>query len=447
MKMKSFLIASSLFLFALTSIHAQDSVADSLRQLLTGTKDDTSRVLILAKLSSAYIYSEPDSAMKFAHEGLRLAQKIKYFMGEAWCLNAIGATLMVTGNYPKALETYHEALKLRELINDSAGIAASMTNIGIIYAQQGDYRQALQYLFKAKEIDEALQDERNITSDLLNIGEAYNKMNRIDSALLFTQRAYEMALQHKVEDKMGTVLNNLGNIHSKMANNNLALEFYRLGISFSITRGNKNVLGESYFGIAEIYKKSAQGDSAIYFAKKALITGQESSDPIIVSDAGMLLADLYETANANDSAFHYFKIAVAAKDSVFSEEKVRQVQVLGFNERLRQQEIAEEKARAAKARMDNLQYTGIALFILTFFILLLILSARKVKPGVIEFFGLLGLLLVFEFISVLLDPVIGKFTHHTPVFILLISVAVASLLVPIHHYLTRVVKEKLGRRT
>lgn len=109
---------------------------------------------------------------------------------------------------------------------------------------------------------------------------------------------------------------------------------------------------------------------------------QETSDPLIVIDAGKLLSQLFESTGQLDSAFRYHKIAVAAKDSVFSEEKVRQVQILRFNEQLRQQEIAEEKARREKDRLNNLQYIGIALFILTFFIILLILRAKKNQAGV-----------------------------------------------------------------
>jgi hypothetical protein len=61
--------------------------------------------------------------------------------------------------------------------------------------------------------------------------------------------------------------------------------------------------------------------------------------------------------------------------------------------------------------------------------------------------GILGLLLLFEFISLLLHPYIEKLTNETPVFMVLLLVAIASILVPMHHRLERWMKGKLASTT
>ncbi|MEY3151699.1 MAG: hypothetical protein RLZZ333_296, partial [Bacteroidota bacterium] len=53
----------------------------------------------------------------------------------------------------------------------------------------------------------------------------------------------------------------------------------------------------------------------------------------------------------------------------------------------------------------------------------------------IKFLGALSLLLVFEFINLLLHPLISDITHHSPILMLVISVAIASLIIPAHHQL------------
>ena len=63
-----------------------------------------------------------------------------------------------------------------------------------------------------------------------------------------------------------------------------------------------------------------------------------------------------------------------------------------------------------------------------------------------EFMGMLGVLMLFEFIALLIHPYIEKWTHHNPVLMLLILVAVASLLVPLHHKMGHRVKEELANR-
>jgi hypothetical protein len=53
------------------------------------------------------------------------------------------------------------------------------------------------------------------------------------------------------------------------------------------------------------------------------------------------------------------------------------------------------------------------------------------------------LLIVFEFIDLLLHPVIGNLTHHSPLLMLAAMVRIAALIIPIHHRLEKFVTYKL----
>lgn len=91
-----------------------------------------------------------------------------------------------------------------------------------------------------------------------------------------------------------------------------------------------------------------------------------------------------------------------------------------------------------------MQMMGIGAFIPLFFGVILFFSKRKAKPRVIEFMGLLGLLILFEFISQPIHPYIDKWTSHTPVLMLMIPVLVAAIIVTLHHKLEHWVKERLA---
>ncbi|RYY70622.1 MAG: hypothetical protein EOO13_06000 [Chitinophagaceae bacterium] len=47
--------------------------------------------------------------------------------------------------------------------------------------------------------------------------------------------------------------------------------------------------------------------------------------------------------------------------------------------------------------------------------------------------GVISLLILFEYLTLLLHPRVVEFTHHTPFYELLIFVGVAALLIPAHH--------------
>ena len=56
------------------------------------------------------------------------------------------------------------------------------------------------------------------------------------------------------------------------------------------------------------------------------------------------------------------------------------------------------------------------------------------------------MLFLFEYLTLLLHPVVQHITHHSPVFEILIFVAIAGLLIPLHHRLEHWMIEKLVRR-
>jgi membrane-associated HD superfamily phosphohydrolase len=139
----------------------------------------------------------------------------------------------------------------------------------------------------------------------------------------------------------------------------------------------------------------------------------------------------------------YLKTAMAAKDSMFSIGKIKQIQILSFNEALRQQEAAEQKRHEAEDRLTNLQLIGIAIFIPVFFLILLFLSKGRTHRKVIEFMSVLSLLLVFEFITLFIHPFVQRISNHLPVLELAILVTLAAVLVPLHHRLTNWLRLKL----
>ena len=57
--------------------------------------------------------------------------------------------------------------------------------------------------------------------------------------------------------------------------------------------------------------------------------------------------------------------------------------------------------------------------------------------------GILGLLIIFEFINLFIHPFLERVTHHSPVLMLLSLVFLASLLIPLHHIMEKWIKEKM----
>jgi hypothetical protein len=163
------------------------------------------------------------------------------------------------------------------------------------------------------------------------------------------------------------------------------------------------------------------------------ILGQEYSNrrvnPSVIIDTSLLAARRFII----HSAFKYSEMYRVANDSLFSAKTIQQTQLMTFEDDLRQQELASNKIKTEEQRKQNIQYALIALGIIIFILLFLSLSRSFITNSkLIEFFGVLALLVVFEFLNLLLHPFLESLTNHTPLLMLLALVCIAALLIPLH---------------
>jgi tetratricopeptide (TPR) repeat protein len=433
-----------LLYFYIASANAQANGIDDLKQLLQKTKADTSRVLLLEDLSRIYSISKTDTSLLLAQQALSLARKIGFEKGEAISLNRIGTVLSSIGNHPQALENLLEALRINEKINNLDGIMRNQGNISNVNAELGDYREALKYAFKGMHNAEKAADEERLINALLRIGDGYEKLDILDSARLFTQRAFDLSIKLKDDYSTGIALNNFGNIYYKMKKPDDAMKYYRASLAYYESDEDDEGIAESTLGMARLFKNTSQNDSALYYAKRSLDAANHGGFTLYKLDASQFLSDHFEAKNKPDSAFHYQKITIAAKDSLFNQEKIKRVQTLSFEERKREQLLEEKKASDEKEQQNNIQLMGIASVLVVLFLLLVLISRKQTNARTVEVYGLISLLFLFEFIYLLINPFVEKLTNHTPVFMLLILAGVAAILIPLHHKMEKWIKTKLA---
>ena len=430
-------------ILSVTNIHAQTHDIDSLKQVLQNEKTDTGRVLTLANLSFLYIESKPDTMMILALQALELSRKIGFVKGEAVSLNRIGNAYSSFGNYPKAMEVWLQALQINEKINNLDGKQRNLNNIGGIYFSQGDYQQALSYYFQSKAIEEQINNKGSLSVTLVNISATYLKLKIFDSASFYAQQAYNLAYQINYSRQIGGALNSMGEINSATEQNILALDNYRRGIPYSTKAGNFIDISGDYLGMAKLFEKIQQKDSVFFYAKQSLVIAKERGFILQLRDAARFLSHYYRKFNA-DSAFAYQDIAKDANDSLFSQQKQKQFQSLAFDEKLRQADIAAAELKSKEERKNNLQYAGIAVGLILFVIIFLLLShSIIVNQKIIQFLGIVSLLLVFEFINLFIHPYLAHATNDSPLLMLLVLVCIAALLVPAHNRLEKWISHRL----
>ena len=432
-----------LCLFCTHKAFPQKPRADSLRELLSVEKTDTGKVKMMWQLAEVISTYNPGKALQLAQEAFFFAKTVKYIEGQSRSLGIIAEVFRKIGNYPRALEFNFKKLQLEEKRNNPYNLASVLMNIGIVYVFQEEYLKGLQYYFRADSVITLHNIDPFKYNIALNLGDAYDRLNISDSAYIYFKESLAIAKQLKDEDYIGTSMTGLGHSYLKEGNYPLALINYKTAISYLEAADDDDIFCEASIGLAALYQKLNRKDSAIHYASLSLATAKKDGFLSHQLQAAQLLTNYHREAKNMDSAFLYLNYVQELNDSVNSRDKIRELQVISSNEQIRQAEIEENKKIAIRERSQQLQLLFIGMFIPLFFLLTILLSRVKIHTQFIKALGILSLLILFEYLTLLLHPYVVELTHHTPVLEILIFVSIAAILIPAHHRIEHWLIKKL----
>lgn len=435
-----FFLATITIAFATVAQHYN---VDSLKTVLK-TQSDTAKLTTLVRLAGYYQDSKIDSQLFYSKALLSLSTERQNIRGMSMAYAYFGQYEYIVGNYPQSLQLLFKSLELAENIDDTNRIANSHNLLGNAYKEYGDWQKAKEHFLQTKKLAELSNDNDNILFAYMNLGQAYTWLQQLDSALINEQTAYSLALSRQ-SVWIGNICNRLANIHAALNNKDLALQYYRIAEKeIKRTFGNSRGLSTCYLDFAGFYLNQQNIDSAIVYSKLAMQVAKEIPYLRGTGIAARFLSGIYESRQQKDSAFFFQKIYVAATDSLNNREKTSGVENLSFLQELKEQEKQQAARQTEEERKHNLQLVFIAIAILTVVILFLLVSRSIiVNHKLVEFLGVIVLLVVFEFINLLLHPLQQRIAGHSPVLMLLVLVVIAALIVPIHHRLQKWVSVRL----
>jgi class 3 adenylate cyclase len=394
---------------------AQQPKIDSLQQVISSAKEDTTKVKTLIELSKQF--KSGDTARIYLEQAKELAEKLKFPKGSALAYKNIGITYYGQGKKDLVLENWNKSLELYKSIKDSTGIANLMSNIGAVYMNEGDDVKAAEYYMtslaiaekindklriatvlnnmgsvynhkpatkqKALEnylrslpLSEELKDQNAIGTTSANIGEIYLEFGKNDSAVYFFNKSLEA---HANTEKVAQALNDLGMANDSLKNYKKALIYHKMADSIGLKYGNVRYQIMAQLGIAHIYYKTGNIQNAEVAYKKAELQSKAAKQNFYLKQAYQGLAEIYGKKNDYQNAFNYQKLLTEIKDSLYNtitEENMKGV-VFGYEIQKKQNEVNLYKKEKALADLEvnrqkfakNALIAGLGLVSLIIFIL------------------------------------------------------------------------------
>jgi tetratricopeptide (TPR) repeat protein len=438
-----------LFLFIVTLLSGSYAISqtiqtyniDSLKQVLLTDLSDTSRIWALNNLGRNILNT--DTTLLLAEEAIALSNKINFPRGEAEAYNNIAYWFTQKGNYPKALENFLKAIQLSERVGFEPGLKRSFNNISGVYWSLKDYATSISYARKARQLSIKLGDRNTHALAASSLSRAFLDLHQYDSSSKYAEESFQMATHVNAPFPLYVATARLAELYAARGDQDASLDYFKKSLRHSIHDGRYLRIADAHHKVALAFRELGIRDSALVHAKEAfaIAQAQNLSQPLYASS--ILLSELYEGSDISQS-LHYYKVALIAQDSLFSQEKNREIEVINFNETVRQREAEHQRQLAAEERKNNLQYAAIVLGLVVFVILFLVLSHSVIaNEKLIRFLGVLALLIVFEFINLLLHPLLADITHHSPLMMLGFMVCIAAVLIPLHHSLEKMIVHKL----
>ncbi len=330
---------------------------DSITARLPLLPDDTAKVNNLATLAAMHLFVNPSLTIQYAKQGSAIAKKIDYYQGMITCLGQSAFSFAISGEWAKATIDVNEAIPLCEKYNPVAMVYMCNLMV-IIQSTRLDFEQALYWGQKAIQHPSFLAaEEFTKWPTYMQLCYVYGALNRTDSARYFGDIILNNIKKygHQSPELTADSYTALGNVALRQKEYNQALQYYQLATNNTI-------------GLANVYQELRQPDSVIHYALLGLATGQVQKNPGQVQEASKILAAAYkesDPANANK----YLEIYIHSRDSLFSSDKLKQLELVKLTEQKNRFEF--EKRESSSRNLARFIALSAILLIVTLISLLL----------------------------------------------------------------------------
>jgi len=429
---------------------------------------------------------DKDKALNYANEAFSIITILKNDSLKAEANNAYGHVYLSRNEKILALRNYLGALRIAENIKNHPLIRNCYLYLSSFYSGIEEYDKAIDYSTLAyKKLDEL--KEKNVpymrVIDINNIGKLYASKKNHDMAISYFERSLRMADSLKFPTLKVPAYSSLLNQYLRMDQPRKALEYFNSSSGqglkdFLINFGFSGTIDQAY---AVIYTELNQLDSARYYFDKAMPFFDRNPNEVnkmyfyaqlgsyykktgeykkaielytkvkdIADRTGQLesaekaakhLDTLYNKAGNFQQASLFNSVYYQYKDSIEKLNKEKELsQVEAADVQYRLEKLEEELAEKKRVR-NYFQYMAITIGIVALFVMLVLLGMFKVSAKTIRLVGFFAFIMFFEFIFLIFKKNIYEFTHGEPWKDLAFMIALAALLVPMHHWLEhRVIK-------
>lgn len=376
--------------------------------------------------------------------------------------NLKGIVLDYQGELAPAIDYYLKALNIREKTGSKIDIASSLNNVGTAYYFIESYKRAEDYYERTLVLFEELKDSFNVANVSTNLGSVKGKLKKHNEALTLHRKARAIYSRFRNENSLAGCYINLSVVFKDTKIFDSSLFYLRSALAIHRKNDDFQAISECYSNLAGLYLDKERPDSALIFVNYSIKLNKslQSKEGLKVDYETM--SQIQEKMGNYRSALDHFKKFVALSDTLVNQEsrekianffvqfefdKKQYADSLRKVEEEKRLEIQKELEIKELERNMNIQYSGIVFFLMVVLGSIFLLKSISLPIIWIEGFIFFTAILLFEFLYLILDPIVEMISGGMPIYKFGLNMLIAIGVFYAHSFFERLLKSRLIARS
>lgn len=431
-----------LMLLGFTNIYAFKNYDILIEELRKETNLEKKSILCNS-ISEGLQSQAPIIALDYAQRALKFAETSGDKSLKAKSLLNMASAFYYKGDEVQSYDHLERAREVFEQLQDTAMLGKVFAYISVIYETQQNYEKQFAYLNRALLYTIKANDSVQLAMVYSNgLGNSHLKLGQYEKALGYHLKA--LAIRQKLKDSLGLAFSYtfLGKLYSKLKDYPKAVEFFRLSLLTCDEIGDQVRKAETYLAMGEMEEANGNVQGALKATQNGLEICNKYHIAAIGRQSHQRLKELYLFTKNYERAYYHLNLQHQLNDFLEETQANQKLlvlqQVYENKQKEREFELKQEKVN----RRNLMEYSFVLLFCIFLFFLVYVFLRFNISRRWLENIMVFSFLLFFEFILIVLDPLIGSYFDNEPIFVLIFNVVIAIGLVPLHRGLEDYIKSR-----
>ena len=367
---------------------------DTTYKRIMAAKDDTSKVMQLARYAKQFFRVNPEQSRKLNKEIVAISEKISFPYGAgisymdiayshaakaeeteaiayykkalsylrktgdkemiAKCLLNLGNCMEAAGDYTEATKVALEAINIVENTPHKTMLARAYASVGTTFYNIDNHPKALEYLNKALLISKEIKDTSRLLFVLYGLSATLSSQEKIEEAMKYAQQSVETATAYGKADQLHIAHQSMADLLCRIKDGKKAIPHAQLSLRYAKESGAMHHIIPATMILGEAYGQANMPQQQVTYMRQAqqMVEGNDIFSSLNLIYKG--LSEAYEKMADYKNAHNYYKKYIAGRDTVEGEITKKQIAELDVQYQTAQKEktIAQRNLEVARKEVE-----------------------------------------------------------------------------------------------